>query len=466
MKKKIILALFAFSIVCTSCFKDKDDTIQTASVADIQNFIYRGLNFFYLYKADTPELANDAFTSEEEKNTFLNSYDNPESLFEYLRSPQDRFSLLVDNYIELENALNGVSLSNGMEFGLVLYPDGSGNVFGYARYILPNTSAQTEGLRRGDIFNTVDGQQITENNFSELLSPDSYTIGLATFDGISISPTNETASLVKTQYSENPILQSNALMVNGVKIGYLMYNAFTSEYDSQLNTVFSQFQTDGITELVIDLRYNGGGSVRTATYLASMITGQFANQLLYTEEWNSDRQEDYAENGLFPSSFANGGEGINSLNLNRVYILTTGRTASASELIINSLAPYINVMQVGGTTTGKFQASFLLYDAPAPSFSRSQANTGHTYAMLPLVFKTANAAGVTDFVNGLLPDIELAEDYSNLGTLGDINEPLLAAAINDILPTPAPIRQNFNQLKEISESKANSPLYQIMIAEQ
>ncbi len=194
-------------------------------------------------------MANDAFTSEEEKNTFLNSYDDPETLFEYLRSPQDRFSLLVDDYVELENALNGVSLSNGMEFGLVLYPDGSGNVFGYVRYILPNTSAQTEGLRRGDIFNTIDGQQLTENNFSDLLAPDSYTIGLATFDGTTVTPTNESASLIKTQYSENPILQSNTLMVSGMKIGYLLYNGFTSEYDSQLNAVFSQFQTDGILKI-------------------------------------------------------------------------------------------------------------------------------------------------------------------------------------------------------------------------
>jgi carboxyl-terminal processing protease len=465
MKKKLFLSLFALSILFTSCFKDKDDTLQTSSAEDIQSFIYRGLNFFYLYKADTPELANDAFTSEEEKNAFINSYTTPISLFEYLRSPQDRFSLLVDDYIALENALNGVSLSSGMEYGLVLYPDGSGNVFGYVRYVLPNTSAQTEGLQRGDIFNTVDGQQLTENNFSELLAPDAYTIGLATFDGLTVTSTNETASLTKTQYSENPIRMSNTLTINGVKIGYLLYNSFTSEYDSELNAVFSQFQTDGITDLVLDLRYNGGGSVRTATYLASMITGQFPNQLFYTEQWNEDRQADYAENAVFPSSFSDG-ESINSLNLTRVYVLTTGRTASASELVINSLSPYINVIQVGGTTTGKFQASFLLYDAPAPGFSRSEANPGHTYAMLPLVFKTANAVGFTDFVDGLLPDITLAEDYSNLGMLGDMNEPLLAAAINDILPMPVPFRQSFNVLEEISESKANTPLYQVMIAEQ
>jgi carboxyl-terminal processing protease len=174
---------------------------------------------------------------------------------------------------------------------------------------------------------------------------------------------------------------------------------------------------------------------------------------------------DYAENGLFPNSFESG-EAINSLNLNKVYVLTTGRTASASELTINGLDPYITVTQVGGTTTGKFQASFLLYDAPAPGFSRSQANEGHTYAMLPLVFKTANKIGYTDFVDGLDPEIPLNEDYSNLGALGDINEPLLAAALNDILTLPKPIRRSFNVLKEVSESKANSPLYQLMLAEQ
>ena len=466
MKKKLLLPLLALLMICSSCFQDNDDTIATASVEDIQSFIYRGLNFFYLYKADTPELADDAFASEEEKTTFLNSYASPENLFEDLRSPQDRFSLLVDDYIELENALNGVSLSNGMEFGLVRYPDESENVFGYVRYVLPNTSAQTAGLQRGDIFNTIDGQQLTENNFNELLSQNSYTIGLAIFDGTTVLPQNETVSLLKAQYAENPILQSNSFNVGGVQVGYLFYTGFTSEYDSQLNAVFAQFQAEGVNELVLDLRYNGGGSVRTATYLASMITGQFVNQLLYSEQWNTERQADYAENGTFPSSFVNGGEGINSLNLNRVYVLTSSRTASASELIINGLEPYINVMQVGGTTTGKFQASFLLYDAPAPGFRRSEANTGHTYAMLPLVFKTANAAGFTDFVDGLVPDIEVLEDYSNLGILGDSSEPLLAAALNDIMPGGlAPIRANLNTLVEVSETKANSPIYQIMLAE-
>lgn len=465
MRKKILLLLITIATLFVSCFEDLDDTIQPASDLDIENFIYRGLNYFYLYKADTPELANDNFANQGELNTFLNSFETPESLFSFLKSPQDRFSLLVANYNELEDALNGVSLNNGMEFGLVYYPNNSSNVFGYVRYVLPGTDAESKNLERGMIFNSIDGQQLTDTNFSELLSLNSYEIGLATFDGTAITPTGESITLVKQQYTENPILIAETLTVQGQKIGYLMYNAFTRDFDSQLNGVFAQFKADAITNLVIDLRYNGGGSVQTAIDLSSMITGQFYNQVFANEEWNTDRQAEYASPKLFDNQIFTG-EAINSLNLTKAYVLTTKRSASASELVINGLNPYIDMTQVGDTTTGKYQASFLLYDAPAPNFSKSQANPGHTYAMLPLVFKTSNAVGFTDYAEGLFPDIQLKEDYTNLGVLGDVNEPLLAAALNDILSIPQPQPRTTTQFNELLENKIQSPIYQLMIAEQ
>lgn len=465
MKKKILLLLITISTLFVSCFEDLDDNIQTASDLDIENFIYRGLNYFYLYKADTPELANDNFANQGELNTFLNSFETPESLFSFLKSPQDRFSLLVANYNELEDALNGVSLNNGMEFGLVYYPNNSSNVFGYIRYVLPGTDAESKNLERGMIFNSIDGQQLTDTNFSELLSLNSYQIGLATFNGTEITPTGESIALVKQQYTENPILIAETLTVEGQKIGYLMYNAFTRDFDSQLNGVFAQFKADAITDLVIDLRYNGGGSVETAIDLSSMITGQFYNQVFANEEWNTDRQAEYASPKLFDNQIFTG-EAINSLNLTKAYVLTTKRSASASELVINGLNPYIDMTQVGDTTTGKYQASFLLYDAPAPNFSKSQANPGHTYAMLPLVFKTSNAIGFTDYAEGLFPDIQLKENYTNLGVLGDVNEPLLAAALNDILSIPQPQPRTTIPFNELLENKIQSPIYQLMIAEQ
>jgi len=465
MKKKILLLLITISTLFVSCFEDLDDNIQSASDLDIENFIYRGLNYFYLYKADTPELANDNFANQDELNTFLNSFETPESLFSFLKSPQDRFSLLVANYNLLEDALNGVSLNNGMEFGLVYYPNNSSNVFGYIRYVLPGTDAESKNLERGMIFNSINGQQLTDTNFSELLSLNSYEIGLATFNGTEITTTGESIALIKQQYTENPILIAETLTVQGQKIGYLMYNAFTRDFDSQLNGVFAQFKADAITDLVIDLRYNGGGSVETAIDLSSMITGQFYNQVFANEEWNTDRQAEYASPKLFDNQIFTG-EAINSLNLTKAYVLTTKRSASASELVINGLNPYIDMTQVGDTTTGKYQASFLLYDAPAPNFSKSQANPGHSYAMLPLVFKTSNAIGFTDYAEGLFPDIQLKENYTNLGVLGDVNEPLLAAALNDILSIPQPQPRTTTQFNELLENKIQSPIYQLMIAEQ
>ncbi len=464
MKRKIFIPLLIVSILAVSCFEDADDNLQPAATIDIQNFIYRGLNYFYLYKADTPELANDAFASQDELNNFLNNYDSPETLFDYLKSSRDRFSNLYSDYTLIENALSGITLSNGMEFGLVYYPDDSRNVFGYVRYVLPNTDAQTQGLKRGDLFTTIDGQQINESNYNDLLAPNSYTLGLATYDGADFTSTGITATLNKTQYNENPVYKAQTLDIDGEKIGYLMYNGFIRDYDTELNNAFAQFKSEGVNSLVLDLRYNGGGSVETATDLASMITGQFNGQVFYKEFWNEDRQEEYAGNGVFDGSISNGSS-INSLNLPKVYILTTRRTASASELVLNGLRPYIDAVQVGDTTTGKFQASFLLYDAPAPQFSRNEANPNHTYVMLPLVFKTANAAGNTDYNDGLFPQIPLQEDYFNLGQLGDENEPFLAAALFEIAGRPAPLKKNFKSLKEISNSKANSPLYEKMIGE-
>lgn len=464
MKLKFLAVLLAVSTLFVSCFEDLDDNIIPASDLEIQNFIYRGLNYYYLYKADTPELANK-FESEESKNQFLNRFDSPEALFAYLISPQDRFSRLFDDYNVIENALAGVTLSNGMEFGLVYYPNSDYDVFGYVRYVLPNTDAEARGLKRGDLFTTIDGVKINKDNYSDLLSKNSYTIGLATFDGNSFQLTGQTIQLNKTEYDENPVFISKVLNIDGHKVGYLMYNAFIRNYDKELNEAFGKFKAEGVNDLVLDLRYNGGGSVETATDLASMITGQFNGQVFYKEIWNADRQKEFAKDGVFDSKISNGAA-INSLNLSNVYILTTSNTASASELVINGLTPYIKTVQVGDATTGKFQASFLLYDAPEPYFSKSQASSSHTYVMLPLVFKTANKAGKTDYVDGLFPTISIKEDFFNLGQLGNMEEPLLAAALSQIVGLPRNHQKAFHEFVEISGSEQDSPLNGVMIGEQ
>lgn len=462
MKIKILLILLLVSTLFVSCFEDLDDNIRPASNQEIQSFIYRGLNYYYLYKEKIPKLANDAFADEQELNNYLKSFDSPEVLFDRLTWSGDRFSRLFSDYRIIEDALQGISLSNGMEYGLVYYPDNSQNVFGYVRYVLPNSDAEMKGLKRGDIFTKVNGVQLNETNYSDLLSPNSYTIALATYDGQNFQLTGTSKGLTKTEYDENPVFITKTFDLNGQKVGYLMYNSFIQRYDAQLNDAFGTFKSQGVTDVVLDLRYNGGGSVATATDLASMITGQFNGDIFYKEFWNEDRQPERGRNGLF-DNFISDGSVINSLNLSRVYVLSSRSTASASELVINGLKPYINTVQVGDTTVGKFQASFLLYDAPAPNFSKEQANPGHSYVMLPLVFKTANKAGKTDYNNGLFPNVTLKENFFDLGELGNQDEPLLAAALNEIAGLPRPVNRNTKDLKEISHSKKNSPINEEMI---
>jgi len=433
--KILFLALFLSNLL-NSCAEDMDDVIEPAGSTDIKEFIWRGMNNIYLYKSDVPELADDRFASEEDLLEFLDNFSSPEDLFyEGLVAPQDRFSFLVDDYIELEKAFEGISVANGMQYGLVRLSSTSNLVLGYVRYVLPNTSAAAQGMERGDLFHAVDGEQMTLENYSRLLEPASYTLGLSTIQNGEIIPTGEQVTLEKVEYTANPVFITKTIETPQGKVGYLMYNGFTRPFDPQLNEAFAFFRSENITDLILDLRYNGGGSVESAVDLSSMITGQFNGQVFAREQWNEDYQTYFEENeperlvNLFNKTIHTG-ESINSLNLSKVYIITTLRTASASELVINGLTPYIDVVQVGETTTGKFQASTTLYDSS--DFGRRGANPSHTYAIQPLIYISLNSAGNSQFIDGLPPDVEIAEDVLDLGILGDPEERLLKAALNTI----------------------------------
>lgn len=455
-------------LLLASCSEDMDDVPQSASSLAIKDFIWKAMNAFYLYKSDVAALEDNRFNTNSELETFLNTFPSPEALYDGIQSDQDDFSFITANYVELEQLFSGVSTSNGMEFGLHKYPDGSDNVYGSVRLVLPDTDAENKAIARGMLFNTINNQQLTLANFSELIELKSYTIGLATRDDEVIAPTGEFIALTKQEYTENPIFKEEVITRDGKKIGYLMYTGFVSDFDPQLNAVFGRFKAEAIDELVLDLRYNGGGSVRSAIDLSAMITGQFTGEVFSTENWNADIQEVLAANdpdrlvNLFNNRLKDGTTMINSLELTKVYILAIGSSASASELVINGLNPYIDVIHIGDSTRGKFQASVTLYDSP--NFFKSNINRNHTYAIQPLVLKSANKLGFTDYIDGLTPDITLKEDVTNMGVLGDPEEPLLKAAI-DLITTgmkPAQQKNAYPVAIPVGESRMLLPNYQRM----
>ncbi len=453
--------LLCILIMGVSCQDDFDDVISPTSNLDIQNFVWEAMNVFYLYKSDVPNLS-ERNSSDADFNEFISGFDSPEDLFENLLREDDRFSVIVSDFRVLEEALQGQTLSNGMRFGLVLIQD-TNQVFGYARYVVPNSSASAQGVERGMIFNQIDGTSLNETNFRDLLAPEQYSIGLAELQNGQLQSTGESILLNKSDLVENPVHIATTLEISGQNIGYLMYNGFRSNFESELNQAFGNFVANGVTELVLDLRYNGGGSINTAKDLASMITGQFDGQVFAKERFN----ENFDEETLFFDDQTAGGENINNLNLDRVFVLTTGSTASASELVINALNPYISVIKIGTTTTGKFQGSTTLYDSP--DFRRQGANPNHFYALQPLILEIENADGFTGFTEGFDPEIELEEDFFNLGVLGDPSEPLLARALQEIgVGFQKPIlteetNKSINlELKNLGESEMHLPNYQRM----
>ena len=396
------------------------------------------MNAVYLYKTGIPDLANDRFSSNQDYADYLNSYSSPETLFESLifeRQTVDRFSWIVDDFIALEQGLGGTSTSNGLEYNFYFEPGSTTDVFGIIKLVLNNSVASGLGLERGQIFDAVNGTSLTADNFNTLLNQDTYTLNFATYDDNgtpeidddTIIPSTESVSLTKEVYTENPVHLTSIIDVDGENLGYMVYNGFNRNFNNELNNAFATLQSNNIQHLVIDLRYNPGGSVNTASLLGSMVTGQFNGEIFSKLIFNDDNQ---ASNSNFIFINDIDGNALNSLNLDKVYVLTTERSASASELLINSLDAYVDVVQIGDFTTGKTQASITIYDSP--NFERQNANPNHTYAMQPLVANSINVNDLAVPSNGLTPDIELTESPRNFGTLGDVNEPLLAAAILDI----------------------------------
>jgi len=470
--KKFKFCLLALILVFSSCKKSDDEDpniIRIETDLEIIDFIWKGLNQYYYWQESVVNLSDSKKESESEYAYFLSQNPDPENFFNSLLHPDDNFSWIVDDYVELENMLQGIDISDGMEFGLYVECNDQ-NIFGFVRYVQKDSDAESKGVKRGMVFSNINGTRLTRENYRDLLfnnSSSSYTIRFSEISYnqnnqcANIIPGQEDLTLIKSRIVKNPIHISKIIENGGQKIGYLMYNQFLGvvesegkDYNSELNDAFANFLSNGINDLVIDLRYNPGGRISTSINLASMITGQFNNQVFAKERWNSKLMNYWDENS--PESLLNrftnklgNNQSIFSLNLDRVFVLTSARTASASELLINGLDPYIDVIHIGDFTVGKNQGSITVYDYINDSRDK---NPNHMYAMQPIVLKIGNVAGYTDFPNGLEPDIFIKESLLNPGILGDIEEPLLKIAIDQISGDAISIENNYF-FKEISTPK-------------
>ncbi len=482
MSKYFKTAAFLVFFLLVSCVTEDDlylsDTVQPDPDAgvQVQDFMWKAMNFWYFWQADVENLADNRFPNtpqgSEIYTEFLASEEDPGKFFDdKLLFSEDRFSFYSDDYVELTQSLAGISKSNGMEFGLLRIPDND-DIVGYVRYIIPNSDASTKDIDRGDFFTGVNGTTLTESNYRGLLfgSSDTYTLNMATLiDNRPVSSGQEITLTKQENLQENPIFLDEIIETNGKKIGYLVYNGFTNEFDEQLNDVFGRFKSGGVTDLVLDMRYNPGGSVNTARLLSSMIYGTNTKDVFLKARYNDKYQKILKDQKTDVQDYfadkTGKGSPLNTLNLKKVYILTTQGSASASELVINGLVPYMDVVQIGETTRGKNEFSVTMVDDRENNYLYSPKRTDkissdNQWAIQPLLGRNENADGFSDYTAGLEPDIALKESLDNLGVLGDLNEPLLAKAIQEITGT-ASAKTDFSvamPMDVITSSKMHTPI--------
>ena len=418
----------------------------------VQNFMWQTMNAYYYWQEDVRDLADDRFATQKAYEDFLVGNPDPETFIsEKLLFSEDRFTFWSEDYRDLTNSIAGISKSNGLEFGLSRIGT-SDDVFGFIEYVVKNSDASTKEIKRGDYFIGVNGTRLNVNNYIDLLfgDNDTYTLDMADVENNTISENGKEVTLTKQEgLVEDPILVNTVLNIGDKRIGYLMYNFFTLNSGDALNQVFADFKNQNITDLVLDLRYNPGGRGTTATILASLIYGPNTEQLFFKTTYNAKLEAQFEpgeldNNFLSTTGTANGGmnANLNSLNLNQVYILATGASASASELVMVGLEPYLDVVHIGTTTVGKNQGSITFVDDfDNGNFydpdRENEINPNNQWGLQPIVSRVQNSAGFSDYADGLIPDIELDEDITDLGTLGDANEPLLARAIQEITGTSA-----------------------------
>jgi C-terminal processing protease CtpA/Prc len=435
----VLRFIFGSILLATSfvgCEKEDPLPPEPTETEIVNQFVFDVLSTYYLWDTFIPSGID------------ISTYSDPNLLFEDMKYDElDHWSAITDDYVAFQDALNGVRTTAGYKLKLFQIAD-SETVFGIIELVYSGGSADEAGLKRGDIMMKINGESLTTSNYVDLLGLEEYTIGLGQMVDDVLSETGETASIKKREMSINPILYYDVIDVEGTKIGYFVYDQFLDSYTTELKDVFSYFASQNITELVLDFRYNPGGYLSTCVDLAGMIVPEPAlDKIFLSMEWNR-QLTDYltskygADSGYFKLFFSV--PEVN-LDLNRLVVLTSERTASASEAIINGLSPYMDVTVIGEQTVGKYTGASLFYDSEEQK---------HTWGIYLVINKIINVLGNTDYVDGFIPDFAVDDDYTT--PLGDVNEPLLAKAIEYLVGVPVKksvaLPDNFQKLDNYYEN--------------
>lgn len=449
---RLILGISIVALALNACTPGEDVIGSEKNIKYVNTWIMNTLSDYYYWNNKLPSNSDKTLAPDEYFNSIMYWYDP-------MTAPDgDRFSWIESDYEKLTASLNGI-VANEIGFDMSLYYKDStrNDLIGQINYVKRGTPAEASGLKRGMLFDRVNGTVLTLSNYRALttITTADVTIGF-------VEPQYDVNGNVQTylslgnitlqtvsDYAENPVFLDTVITINSHKIGYFVYHFFATddgsdkskyEYDLDMNAAFGRFKAAGVTDFVLDLRYNSGGRTTSAQLLASELVPDVSDSKLYTfYRYNSVLNSYYDLNSLktyFTTKVLDDNKAaigtvnnIGNMIGGKLYVLTGPYTASASEQVINGLKPYMSVVLIGDTTYGKNVASTTFHDEDHTDKNR--------WGMQPIIAKYFNSLGKSDFTAGFAPDHVVRDGGLNMRDFGDLDEPLLNTALNAIVGTQA-----------------------------
>jgi C-terminal processing protease CtpA/Prc len=373
-----------------ACNPEKENPTPHEIEDVVKTAIFESMKDWYYWESELPATIDV---------TKYNS--NQELLDDLIFQPLDRFSYLTTR-AAFEASFTGQA--SGLHgFGYAV--DENENLF--VSYVFDEAPAGKDGWKRGwQVLQInekpVSSYKLSGGGYNFQLGPNE--VGVTNSFKFKLPDGTETSRTIsKGQFQTNSVLHRNVISQGGKKIGHWVYQSFKATAglsptrSTEVEESFDYFQNQGINELIIDLRYNGGGSVAVTEQIINyIIPAAGGGKLMYTNKHNdkkssNNRSVNFRKNG--------------NLNLNRLIVITSRGSASASELLINNLEPYMDVILIGDRTFGKPVGSF-----PLSSFNRNLSN--NDVELVPITFATANADGRADYFEGFPVDFEVGDNPS------------------------------------------------------
>ena len=493
MKKKYIsiLGALAFSFGLVSCSDSGDDPIKEIppqeEVEEVDEsyfyanfFGYQMMNDAYLWKQDVAQaLSKWGMYVDPIAETNAVRYKDASG------NDIDKWTMMTDDYDSMVGGTDGVSYGTyGCNYKFYLKEQGKDDVVAFVTFTYPDSPAEKAGLKRGDVVLEIDGKPMNQSNYTDLYYSSSLTLGVGKYLGNgAYSSVQSTCSMNAVSMYEDPVVLAKTFDCGGKKVGYLLYTSFTFESSLGLINVCKQFKQEGISELILDLRYNGGGYVFTENVFASMLAPAdvvASGSVLSTEVYNDEYMAYFKEQNedlstYFTTQFkqAHNDKMYNlntadaNLGLTKIYALVASGTASASESILVCLMPYMDIEVIGEQTHGKYCSGIMQegkawYQKNANAISKIpelvdwKQHIGGWGIYLMISMYADKDGNNPCMPNGLTPDVKATDLFEEPYPLGDEREALLNIALQKAGKTdltPRAVSRSATSLPEGQELK-------------